>query len=126
MDRVRPMRGDIWFADLGQPVGHEQGGTRPALIISHDGLNQGRGQLIIALPMTTKERKGLPYHVRVDPPEAGLTKPGFIKCEDIRSISTERLLRRVGIVSRATMAQVETKVRRLLGLSVVPHVISMS
>jgi mRNA interferase MazF len=126
MDRVTPMRGDVWYADLGQPVGHEQGGTRPAVIISHDGLNRGKGQLVIALPLTTKEKRGLPYHVRIDPPEAGLKKPGFIKCEDIRSISTDRLLRRVGAVSRTTMAQIETRVRRLLGLSAAPHVISMS
>ncbi|HJN19258.1 MAG TPA: type II toxin-antitoxin system PemK/MazF family toxin, partial [Armatimonadota bacterium] len=97
MDGVTPLRGEIWYADFGQPLGHEQGGPRPSLIVSHDRWNRGRSGLVIALPLTTKD-KGFPHHVRVDPPEAGLGKPGFIKCEDVRSISTSRLQRRLGAV----------------------------
>jgi mRNA interferase MazF len=115
MDGVTPLRGEIWYADFGQPLGHEQGGPRPSLIVSHDRWNRGRSGLVIALPLTTKD-KGFPHHVRVDPPEAGLGKPGFIKCEDVRSISTSRLQRRLGAVSKSTMLRVEETMRQLLGL----------
>jgi mRNA interferase MazF len=40
----------------------------------------------------------------------------FIKCEDVRSISKERLVQRVGVVADQTMDQVEDGVRILLGL----------
>jgi mRNA interferase MazF len=115
MDRVTALRGELWYSDWGHPVGHEQGGTRPALIVSHDRWNRGPARLVIALPLTSKDKR-LPHHVRIDPPEAGLTKTGFVKCEDIRSISTLRLLRKLGVVSPATLAAVQERLRQLLAL----------
>jgi len=115
MGRVNPLRGDVWLADFGQTAGHEQAGRRPALVLSADTFNRGPAELVIALPLTSKVKKAA-THVPVGPAEDELARPGFIKCEDIRSISTQRLLRRIGSVSSATMEAVELLVRVLLGL----------
>ena len=110
-----PSRGEIWLVDLNPTRGHEQSGVRPALVVSVDTFNQGPAGLAVVLPVTSRG-KGIALHVSVDPPEAGLTMRSFIKAEDVRSVAVERLTRRLGQVSRATMDQVEDRLRILLGL----------
>jgi mRNA interferase MazF len=110
-----PARGDIWDVDLEPIRGHEQGGVRPCLIVSVDLFNQGPSGLAIVLPISSKDKR-VRSQVPVSPPEGGLSLPSFIKCEAIRSISTERLRSRRGVVAPATMAGVEDRLRILLGL----------
>jgi mRNA interferase MazF len=132
----QPCRGDIWTVDLDPTRGHEQGdcpnfrvsenGTvpfdageqvqcRPALIVSVDLFNQGPADLVVVLPITSKA-KGIPLHVRVAPPEGGVQEPSYIKCEDIRSVSKQRLAKFWGRVSSQTMLEIEERLSVLLGM----------
>jgi mRNA interferase MazF len=108
-------RGEVWLADLNPVRGHEQAGKRPCLIISVDLFNQGASGLIVVLPITSKE-KGIPFHVELNPPEGALKVQSFVKCEDVRSISVERLEKRWGTVSPETLIAVEDRLRILMGL----------
>ena len=111
-----PVRGEIWLADFDPTRGHEQAGRRPALIISDDRFNRGRAGLVFAIPLTTRER-GLPTHVPILPSEGGVRAPSFIKCEDLRSISLDRLVEGPwGLLAPRTVAAVEERLRLLLGL----------
>ncbi len=111
----KPSRGEIWLVDLDPTRGHEQAGKRPALIVSVDPFNHGPAGLAVVLPLTTRS-KGIPLHVEVSPPEAGLKERSYIKCEDVRSVSAERFSRRWGAVAAPTIAAVEDRLRILLGL----------
>lgn len=115
MSLPNPVRGEIWLTNLDPTVGHEQAGTRPALILSFDAFNQGPAGLVVAVPLTTVSRN-IPLHVRVAPPEGGLAAVSYIKCEDVRSLSKLRLLRRWGRLDDATMRLVEDRIRILLAL----------
>jgi len=108
-------RGEIWLVDLNPVCGYEQAGRRPALVVSVDGFNHGPAGLVIVIPITTKD-KGIPLHVGVFPPEGGLNEQSFIKCEDVRSVAKERLVRCLGRVGEGTLAEVEDRLRILLGL----------
>lgn len=110
-----PSRGEVWWADLNPIVGHEQGGRRPCLVVSVDRLNHGPAGLVTVLPITTRDKR-IPLHVRIEPPEGGLPEPSFVKVEDIRSLSKQRLCDRLGRVSPATMAEVADRLRILLDL----------
>ncbi|MCX6096784.1 MAG: type II toxin-antitoxin system PemK/MazF family toxin [Candidatus Bipolaricaulota bacterium] len=110
-----PRRGEIWQVDLGRTRGHEQAGTRPGLVLSVDSFNAGPAGLVVVLPLTTRV-KGIPFHVELAPPEGGLSERSFIKCEDIRSISMDRLVSPLGAVSQATLECVRERVRILLGM----------
>ncbi len=108
-------RGEIWLADLNPSRGHERAGKRPCLIISVDLFNQGAAGLVVVLPIISKE-KGIPFHVEIAPNDGGLKVKSFIKCEDVRSISVDRLDKCWGTVSSEILIAVEDRLRILVGL----------
>lgn len=103
------------MVDLSPTRGREQDGIRPAMVLSVDKFNHGPADLLIVLPITTTQRK-IPTHVPVPMGEAGLSSDSYIKCEDIRSISKDRLVRHMGDVTFPRIESVEKYVRVLLGL----------
>lgn len=107
--------GDIWFGDLDPTIGHEQAGQRPVLVVSPDQFNQSPLKLVLVLPITTNLRP-LPSRVPLLPPEGGLTRPSIILCEAIRSVSHDRLQRRLGTAGSATMQAVQDRLRILMNL----------
>jgi len=112
---VKPNRGEIWQANLNPAKGHEQSGNRPVLVVSVDQFNHGPADLVVILPITSKE-KGIPLHVEIKPPEGGLKMKSFIKCEDIRSIAKERLTEKIGAITEKTFQDIEDRLRILLRL----------
>lgn len=112
---IKIARGEIWLIDLNPVKGHEQAEKRPCLVISVNLFNQGASGLAIILPITSKDKK-IPFHVEINPPEAGLKVKSFIKCEDIRSVSVERFVTKFGRVDKITIVQVEERLRILIGL----------
>ena len=56
MSDITPNRGEIWLADLSPVRGHEQSGRRPCLVISVDYFNQSPADLVIIVPVTTREK----------------------------------------------------------------------
>ncbi len=110
-----PLRGEVWDFRLDPTEGHEQGGTRPCLVISNNQLNQSRAELVIIVPMSTRLR-AINSHIVIQPPEGGVTSPSDIMCEHIRSLSTDRLIQYRGDVTRTTILSVEAALRRLLAM----------
>jgi mRNA interferase MazF len=110
-----PQRGEVWLADLDPTFGHEQGGSRPVLIVSVDSFNSGLSGLVVVLPITSRIRP-LPLHVPINPPEGGLRRPSVILCDAIRSIDRRRLIDLWGNLNVATLTTVEDRLRRLLRL----------
>ena len=115
MSTFQPCRGEVWLLNLNPVQGREQAGSRPALVISVDQFNHGPAELVVVLPITSRY-KGIPLHVGLTPLEGGVKQESFIKCEDVRSVSIERLARRLGRVSAATLMAVEDRLRVLMGL----------
>jgi mRNA interferase MazF len=116
-NNAQASRGEVWFIDLmDPPKGHETGGRNgPALVVSVDKFNHGPAGLVIVIPLSTVP-KGIPTHVEINPPEGGLDRRSFIKCEEVKSISVVRLLRRFGSVKPATIEKVEGNLKILLDL----------
>jgi mRNA interferase MazF len=114
---VAARRGEIWRVSLDPTTGHGQAGDRPALIVSDDRFNVSAAGLAVIVPRTSRER-GIPSHVAIDPPEAGVRERSLAMCEQVRTISVARL--RHGPwgppVSQAIMTEVEWRLRLLLGL----------
>jgi mRNA interferase MazF len=112
---ANPGRGEIWLADLRPTRGREQTGRRPVLVLSVDFFNAGPADLIVVLPLTSTQRD-IPLHVKIGKGDGGIRKESVILCEAIRSISKDRLISRWGTLSREAVAEVEDRLRILLGL----------
>ena len=110
-----PARGDVQSAALDPTRGREQGGTRPCLILSVNTFNRGPSDLVVVLPITSRW-KGIASHVRIAAGEAELESESFVKCEEVRCISKQRLGKRWGAVTPETLSEVERVVRTVLGL----------
>lgn len=113
-----PSRGEVWLTRFGTGDGHEQQGTRPALIISVDPLNHGPAGLVVVVPITSKTANSrlIPAHIPADPPDGGLMVPSVVLCDQVRAVSTDRLISCWGVLDPATLARVEDVLRLLLGL----------
>ncbi|MBA3809034.1 MAG: type II toxin-antitoxin system PemK/MazF family toxin [Solirubrobacterales bacterium] len=112
---MSPRRGEVWLVDFGDPVGREQAGRRPALLVSSDLLNDGRAGIVVVVPITTAHR-GLPSHVEIDRDGSALDDVSYAKCEDVKSISEQRLVGRLGAVNDEAMFQTARALRFLLDL----------
>jgi mRNA interferase MazF len=112
---MKLQRGEIWTITLDPIIGHEQGGLRPALILSIDAFNAAGGEDVFVVPITSKYRD-LRTRVHIVPPEGGLSVDSYILCDKIRSLSKRRLKKRLGRASDDTVSQVEAIVSKILGL----------
>jgi len=111
-----PSRGEIWLANLNPSRGREQAGFRPCLVISVDQFNHGPAELVIILPITSR-KKSIPLHVEIDCKETGLNTTSYIKSEDIRSVSRDRLEKRIGRVTEEVMREVLDRIEILLDIT---------
>jgi len=97
-DSTFPHKGEIWLVDFNPARGHEQRGVRPALVIQSDTINQtGCGTVVVLAisKLTDVKRRGI-LNVCVKKGEGGLKVDSVIKCHQIYTIDTKRLMRRFG------------------------------
>lgn len=109
---MNPRRGQIFNGDLGNPIGHEQAHVRPLLVISGDRFSATG--LVTVLPVTTTHR---PYPTRVEL-DGVLDEVCYVQVEQIRTISTKRLLNYLADVGPVDLAKVERVVALFLELGI--------
>jgi mRNA interferase MazF len=101
---ARVLRGDIYWADLNPIVGHEQGGQRPVLILSHDVFNDRSG-IVIAIAITSQEpRAGFPLTMEIT--TAKLPKRSWARIGQIRTLSVARLGKRLARIAPEELERV--------------------
>ena len=99
-------QGEIWYANLNPTKGSEQAGFRPLVIISGNLLNEHL-KVVITCPLTTqvKNYKG---NVVLQPDKINkLTQPSEILLFHIRSVSKERLVRKIGSISSQQLSLIK-------------------
>lgn len=111
-----PMAGEIWDVRLDPVLGAEQGGTRPALVISGEDFNQIQKYLLFIVPITGTDR-GLEYQIRISGREGGLSKNSVLMCDQARSISVQRFRIKRGSISPLLLQSVQQMVGRLIDAS---------
>ena len=110
---ARILRGEIRWADLNPVRGHEQAGARPVLVFSHNVFNERSGT-VIAVALTSQEpRAGFPLTTEIR--AAGLPKRSWVKIGQIRTLSTERVGRRVARASDEDLVRIVEGLNEILG-----------
>lgn len=110
---AHPERGEVYWADPDPTRGSEQAKSRPFAIVSVDQLNRAPLRLSLAVPLTRTDFAN-PLHMAISPPEGGLRQRSFAMPEQLRTISHERLSRRLGRLRPTTTEELLRRCRLLL------------
>lgn len=110
-DQLR--RGSVAWVDLGPTLGREQAGTRPAVVISSDDYLASVPDLVIVVPVTSRDRRW-PHHVRLA--GANLDRSSFAMTEQPRTIAGVRISRLSGTVDPGPMAEIDRWLQDFIGL----------
>ena len=110
---ARVLRGEIYWADLNPVRGREQAGLRPVLVLSHDLFNR-KSETVIAMAITSRPQKaGFPLTWALAP--GVLPKPSWVKISQIRTISIDRLGKRIAAVAPGILDQLMDGLIELIG-----------
>jgi mRNA interferase MazF len=97
---------EIWYANLNPGTGSEQQGFRPVVIVSGNLLNHYL-QVVIACPLTSKI-KNYKGNIVLEPNEAnGLTEKSEIMIFHIRSVSKDRLVKKIGSITEKQLSELK-------------------
>ncbi len=108
------MRGDIRWADLNPVRGREQAGMRPVLILSHDIFNERSGTVIAVAITSQLQRAGFPLTFELD--TADLPKRSWVKISQIRTLTVERIGKKIGRVSPEELDQIVEGLNEIIGV----------
>lgn len=112
-----PHRGEIWWADLGEPRNLEPGYRRPVLIVQEDHFNQSNLATVIVLALTSNLRyRGFPGNVFLSQAQSGLEKNSVINLTQLTTIDKSWLDEYVSDLPAELMVQVESGLSLVLGL----------
>ena len=101
---ARILRGEVRWAELNPTRGHEQAGHRPVLILSQDIFNKRSGTVVAMAHTSQPQNAGFPLTYPLD--QKQLTKPSWVKISQIRTLSVERMGKKIGIVEPEQLAEI--------------------
>lgn len=111
---ARILRGEIRWADLDPTRGREQAGMRPVLILSQDVFNERSGTVIAMALTSQSQRAGFPLTLELM--SSALPKQSWVKISQIRTLSVERIGKRLAKVSVEELAVVVEGLNEIIGV----------
>ena len=108
------LRGEIRWADLNPVRGREQAGLRPVLILSEDIFNERSGT-VIAMAITNQPQRA-DFPLTLELKSGILPKTSWVKIRQIRTLSVERISKRIGRTSPEELAQVVEGLNEIIGI----------
>ena len=106
---------EVWLVDFAPQIGQEINKIRPAVIVNHDSI--GSLKLKVVVPITDALKSPKQWLVRLSPSNSnGLTKESMADCFQIKSISEERFIRKIGELSNDEFDSVKLGLILVLGL----------
>ena len=109
-------QGDVWWADLGEPIGSEPGFRRPVVIVQADSFNRSALWTAVVVPLTSNLRwAGAPGNVRLAARTTGLSRDSIANVSQIVSLDRSALVERVGRLSPARLEIVLAGIDTVLG-----------
>ncbi len=111
-----PERGDLIVVDLEPTIGHEIRKARPCVVVQRDAFNR-YGSTTIVCPVTdAKGRAETIVEILIPATVGGATKDSLVRCDQVRTVSVERLRSRLGSVPPDVMERIDSGLRRMLDL----------
>jgi mRNA interferase MazF len=109
-------QGDIWWADLPEPVGSGPGYRRPVVVIQGDAFNRSRIGTVVCVPLTTNTQwLNVPGNVLLSAHMTTLPEDSVANASQVVSLDKELLTNRVGKLSRAKLELILSGLDAVLG-----------
>lgn len=110
-------RGEVWWADLGEPDGSEPGYRRPVIIVQSDAFNRSRLRTVIAVVLMGNLRLlEAPGNVLIPAKASGLPKASVANVSQLVTLDRDFLLERAGRLRGQPMKDLESGLRLVLDL----------
>lgn len=110
-------RGQIWWAELPEPVGSEPGYKRPLLIIQSNDFNKSKINTIIAAVITSNIRlSAAPGNILLSTKKSKLPKDSVINVSQLITIDKSFLTEKINTLPHSIMAKVDDGIRLVLEL----------
>ena len=110
-------RGELWWADLGEPRGSAPALRRPVLVIQAESYNRSRLRTVMVIALTTNRRlAAMPGNVFVPASTAGLPSDSVVNVTQLATLDRDDLDTRIGALPAWLVAEVERGLRRVLGM----------
>ena len=113
-------RGDVYLVDLEPVRGNESNKVRPAVLVSNDAANRAAERLghgvVTIVPVTSNVERVMPFQVRLPAGAGGLAAASKAQAEQVRSVASERLRRRLGALEPDVLRRVDDALRLHLSL----------
>jgi mRNA interferase MazF len=107
------LRGDIRWADLNPTRGQEQAGFRPIIVLSNDIFNERSGTVIAMAITSQPQRAGFPLTFELT--STHLPKRSWVKISQIRTLSIERIEKKIGTVTPEELSQLVEGLNEIIG-----------
>jgi mRNA interferase MazF len=110
------LKGEIWLINLDPTLGAEIRKKRPGVIVSEDAI--GILPLRVIVPLTEwKDRYAVaPWMMKIVPDERnGLEKPSAADAFQLRSVSTERFVQRLGVLNDQQLERILIAIKKVIG-----------
>jgi len=107
------LRGEIRWADLNPVPGREQAGLRPVLILSQDVFNERSGT-VVAMAITSQPQRAR-FPLTLELKSGILPEPSWVKISQIRTLSVQRIGKKLGRTSPEELAQVIEGLNEIIG-----------
>lgn len=110
-------RGEIWWADLPEPVASEPGYRRPILIVQSDTFNQSRIATLLAVALSSNLKLAqAPGNVLLSRKATGLAKDSVANVSQVITVDKRFLTEQIGVLPAYLLGQVEDGLRLVLDL----------
>jgi len=111
------IRGELWWADFGIPLGSEPGFRRPVLIIQNNDFNRSNINTIIVIPLTTNLRyENAPGNILIEKEDSSLAKDSIAVVSQIYAIDKSRMIEKVKKLSESLIRDIENGILLVLGI----------
>ena len=108
-------QGDIYWLDLGDPVGSAPGYRHPHLVVQNDLFNASRISTAVVCALTSNLKRGsAPGNVVLQQGEANLPKASVVNISQVYTVDKELLTEKIGTLSGRRMLEVLAGLQLLL------------
>jgi mRNA interferase MazF len=113
---VNPRRGEIWWADLSEPIGSSPGYRRPVVVVQGDAVNRSKIATVVCIPLTSNlEWAEAPGNVLLQAAVTGLPKDSVANVSQIVTVDRRTLTDQVGKLPEAKVDLILRGIDVILG-----------